>query len=130
DIRIPPLRERRGDVLLLATSFLREFAGASAELTPAAMAGLGPHALRGYARERGSGVERAAIVRDGPFIDAEHLSLRLPDDVPTSISTDLGVLERQAIEQALHKTGGNKVRAAKQLGITRTQLYGRLKKYG
>jgi DNA-binding NtrC family response regulator len=46
------------------------------------------------------------------------------------ISTDLGVLERQAIEQALREVRGNKVRAARQLGITRTQLYSRLKKYG
>jgi DNA-binding NtrC family response regulator len=45
-------------------------------------------------------------------------------------STDLSVLERQAIGQAMREAGGNKVRAAKQLGITRTQLYGRLRKYG
>jgi len=45
-------------------------------------------------------------------------------------STDLGALERQAIAQALREVGGNKARAAKQLGISRTQLYGRLRKYG
>ena len=130
DIRIPPLRERRDDILLLAASFLREFAGATAELTPAAMAALCRHHWPGNVRELRNVLERAAIVCDGPFIDAEDLSLSIRDEVPPLSSTDLRVLERQAIEQAMRETDGNKLRAAKQLGITRTQLYGRLRKYG
>jgi two-component system NtrC family response regulator len=128
DIRIPPLRERRDDIPLLAASFLREFSGDIALTTPA-MEALCRHDWPGNARELRNVLERAAIVSDGPFIDTEHLSLSIRDIPPLS-STDLGVLERQAIEQALRETSGNKVRAAKQLGITRTQLYGRLRKYG
>jgi transcriptional regulator with PAS, ATPase and Fis domain len=130
DIHIPPLRERRDDILLLAASFLRELCDATTELTPSAMESLCRHDWPGNVRELRNVLERAAIVCDGPFIDAEHLSLSVREDVPALSSTDLGVLERRAIEQALRETGGNKVRAAKQLGITRTQLYGRLKKYG
>jgi two-component system NtrC family response regulator len=129
DIRIPPLRERRDDIPLLAASFLREFSGDVALTTPA-MEALCRHDWPGNVRELRNVLERAAIVSDGPFIDAEHLSLSIRGDVPPLNSTDLGVLERQAIEQALRETGGNKVKAAKQLGITRTQLYGRLRKYG
>jgi DNA-binding NtrC family response regulator len=124
------LRERRDDIRLLAASFLREFCGAAVELTPAAMAALCRHDWPGNVRELRNVLERAAIVCEGPLIDVEHLSLSVTEDVPPLSSTDLGVLERQAIEQALREVRGNKVRAAKQLGITRTQLYNRLKKYG
>jgi len=130
DIRIPPLRERRDDIPLLAAAFLREFGGGATELTTSAMQALCRHEWPGNVRELRNALERAAIVSDGPFIDAEHLSLSIRADAPPLSSTDLGVLERQAIEQALRETAGNKVRAAKQLGITRTQLYGRLRKYG
>jgi transcriptional regulator with PAS, ATPase and Fis domain len=130
DIRIPPLRERRGDILLLAASFLREFGGDATDFTPAAIEALRRYDWPGNVRELRNVIERAAILCDGPFIDAEHLSLSVSDDAPTLSSTDLGVLEQQAIEQALRNVQGNKVKAARQLGITRTQLYGRLKKYG
>jgi two-component system NtrC family response regulator len=130
DIRIPPLRERRDDIPLLAASFLREFAGATTELTPAAIESLCRYGWPGNVRELRNVLERAAIVCEEAFIDAEHLSLSIGAAVPPLISTDLGVLERQAIEQALREVRGNKVRAARQLGITRTQLYSRLKKYG
>jgi len=130
DIRIPPLRERRDDILLLAASFLREFGDAAAELTPAARDVLRRYDWPGNVRELRNVLERAAIVCDGPFIDAEQLSLSVRDDAPALSSTDLGILERQTIEHVMREVSGNKVRAAKQLGITRTQLYGRLRKYG
>jgi DNA-binding NtrC family response regulator len=84
----------------------------------------------GNVRELRNVLERAAIVCEGPFVDAEHLSLAVREDIPSLDSTDLGALERQAIAQALREVGGNKARAAKQLGISRTQLYSRLRKYG
>ena len=65
-----------------------------------------------------------------PFIDVEHLCLRGRTDVPLSSVTDLGTLEKTAIERAMRDTEGNKVRAARQLGISRMQLYDRLRKYG
>ena len=130
DIRIPPLRERRDDILPLAAGFLREFAGATAELTPEAMEALRRHEWPGNVRELRNVLERALIMCDGPFIDAEHLCLRARKDVPLSSITDLETLEKQAIERAMRDADGNKVRAAKQLGISRMQLYGRLRKFG
>ena len=130
DIRIPPLRERRDDVLPLADSFLREFAGSRAELTPEAIEALRRHDWPGNVRELRNVLERALIMCDGPFIDAVHLCLRARNDVPLSSITDLETLEKSAIERAMREADGNKVRAAKQLGISRMQLYGRLRKFG
>jgi transcriptional regulator with PAS, ATPase and Fis domain len=130
DIRIPPLRERRDDILPLAAGFLREFAGATTELTREAMEALRRHDWPGNVRELRNVLERAVIICDGPVIDAEHLCLRARKDVPLSSITDLGALEKKAIERAMKDSDGNKVRAAKQLGISRMQLYGRLQKFG
>jgi DNA-binding NtrC family response regulator len=130
DIHIPPLRERRDDILPLAAGFLREFAGGKAELTPAAMETLRGHYWPGNVRELRNVLERALIMCDGPFIDAEHLCLRARKHVPLSSITELGTLEKEAIERTLRNAGGNKVRAARELGITRMQLYARLRKYG
>ena len=130
DIHIPPLRERRDDILPLAAGFLREFAGATAELTPEAMEALRRHEWPGNVRELRNVLERALIMCDGPCIDAEHLCLRARKDVPLSSITDLETLEKKAIERAMRDTDGNKVRAAKQLGISRMQLYTRLRKFG
>jgi transcriptional regulator with PAS, ATPase and Fis domain len=130
DIRVPPLRERPDDILPLAAGFLREFAGAATELTPDAMEALRRHEWPGNVRELRNVLERALIMCDGPVIDAEHLRLRAKKDVPLSSITDLGILEKQAIERAMRDANGNKVRAAKQLGISRMQLYTRLRKCG
>jgi transcriptional regulator with PAS, ATPase and Fis domain len=130
DIRIPPLRERRDDILLLAAGFLREFRGTTAELTPEASEALCRHDWPGNVRELRNVLERAAIVCEGQLIDIEHLSLAVREDRPRLSSTHLGDLERQAIEQVMREVDGNKVTAARQLGITRTQLYGRLRKFG
>jgi len=130
DIRLPPLRERRDDILLLAAGFLRELGGDTTELTPLAMDALCRHDWPGNVRELRNVLERALIICDGLAIDAEHLCLRARKDVPLSTITDLGVLERKAIERAMRDADGNKVKAAKQLGISRMQLYGRLQKFG
>ena len=130
DIRIPPLRERRDDILSLAAGFLCEFAGTTTELTPRAMEALCRHEWPGNVRELRNVLERALILCDGRIIDAEHLCLRARKDVPPSSITNLGTLEKHAIEQAMRDAGGNKVRAARQLGISRMQLYGRLQKFG
>jgi len=134
DIRMPPLRERGHDILLLAHSVLEEFARtngcASVQFTSRAEDALLTYPWPGNVRELRNVLERAAIVCEGAFIDAEHLSLTVTEDMPPLGSTDLGALERQAIIQALCEVAGNKARAAKQLGISRTQLYSRLRKYG
>jgi transcriptional regulator with PAS, ATPase and Fis domain len=130
DISLPPLRERRDDILPLATDFLREFTGTRTELTPDAIEALRRHDWPGNVRELRNVLERALIMSDGRSIEAEHLSLRATKDVSPSDSTDLDTIEKHAIERAMRDSDGNKVRAARQLGITRMQLYGRLRKFG
>jgi len=130
DIRIPPLRERRDDILPLAAGFLREFAGDTPELTPHAIEALRRHDWPGNVRELRNALERALIMCDGPSIDAEHLCLRARKALPLSSITDLETLEKQAVERAMRDADGNKVRAARQLGISRMQLYTRLRKFG
>src|SRR5262245_17384034 len=130
DIRIPPLRERRADIPLFAAAFLREFGNTTAELTPDALNALCEHDWPGNVRELRNVLERAVIMCDGPLITTEHLSLRVRADLGRLNSTDLGALERQAISQVMRDVEGNKMKAARRLGITRMQLYGRLRKLG
>jgi Nif-specific regulatory protein len=132
DIRIPPLRERGPDILLLAEHFLKGIERGNdrhVQLTTNAEEALLAYHWPGNVRELRNAIERATIVCEGATIDAEHLSLADTDDAPSLPSTDLGDLEQQAIEQAMREVAGNKARAARQLGISRTQLYGRLRKY-
>ena len=134
DIRIPPLRERRGDIPLLTDAFLREFERSSgcssAGLTPDARAALMSHDWPGNVRELHNALERAVILCDGELITAEHLSLQVSSVVAPRRLPRLSDVERQTIEQVLSESEGNKSKAARRLGITRTQLYGRLRKHG
>ena len=134
DIYIPPLRERRGDIPLLTDAFLHAFSRStgcsSAGLTADAQDMLLQYEWPGNVRELHNALERAAILCEGGPITAEHLSLRGPGVAAPKRRPILPDVERRAIEQALHETAWNKSKAARRLGITRTQLYGRLRKYG
>src|SRR5436190_419390 len=135
DIRIPPLRERREDIVILARAFLQERArstgGARVALRAAATDTLLRHEWPGNVRELHNALERASIVCDDGLIRARDLSLAPPPRLPVMVdSTELNVVERQAIERAMRNVSGNKVKAARQLGISRTQLCFRLRKYG
>src|SRR5262245_21586593 len=133
DIRIPPLRERRDDIPLLAASFLREFGhgpgGRRLELQPDALEMLCHYEWPGNVRELRNVLERATIICEDGRIRAEDLSL-WPAETALVDSTDLEVIERRAIERVMREVEGNKAKASRQLGITRTQLYIRLRKYG
>jgi transcriptional regulator with PAS, ATPase and Fis domain len=85
------------------------------------------HDWPGNVRELRNVLERAAILSDGD-IESRHLSLR-PKMRALSPPSDLSAVERGTIERVLHETGWNKSRAARRLGLTRTQLYGRLRRY-
>jgi transcriptional regulator with PAS, ATPase and Fis domain len=130
DIHLPPLRERRDDILPLAAELLRELIGEAVRLTPAAVEALRAYEWPGNVRELRNVLERAMIMCEGADIDAEHLGLRARQEVPPSDTTDLETLEKHAITRAMRDTDGNKARAAKQLGISRMQLYTRLRKFG
>jgi transcriptional regulator with PAS, ATPase and Fis domain len=134
DIRIPPLRERRGDIPLLTDAFLQELnrskGCSSAGLSPEAREMLLGHEWPGNVRELHNALERAAIVCQGGLITGDHLSLRSTSVVAPRRPLNLSEVERRTIEQVLRESDGNKSKAARRLGVTRTQLYGRLRKYG
>ena len=150
-IRLPPLRERRDDVLPLTEAFIKEI-GRSIGRPPAGISREARHALLnhhwpGNVRELRNTLERAAIVCDGGLIAAEHLALGPPSTPhsraidPTSVATpagaaaavppgDLKSMERVLITKALEQAHFNKSEAARALGLTRAQLYVRLRKHG
>jgi DNA-binding NtrC family response regulator len=135
DIHLPPLRERTRDIPLLAETFLGDIGRASgrppAQLTQEASDVLLKYAWPGNVRELRNALERAAILCEGGRITPGHLSLHAePMAPPSSAPTaDLRAAERRAIEKALRETDGNKAKTARRLGLTRTQLYVRLRKY-
>ncbi|HKC56316.1 MAG TPA: sigma 54-interacting transcriptional regulator [Vicinamibacterales bacterium] len=132
EVPIPPLRDRRDDILLLTDAFLddigRSLGRPPAGLTREAKSALLRHTWPGNVRELRNALERAAILCEGGLITADHLSLRT-DRAPVTMIHDLSAVERETIEQVMSDTGWNKSKAAKRLGLTRTQLYGRLRKY-
>jgi two-component system NtrC family response regulator len=136
DIRLPPLRDRRSDIALLAGAFLEDIAGSLGRrpgaLTRDAVRALESYPWPGNVRELRNALERASILCQGGPITPEHLSLPR-DDEQRSIAyatADLKVIEHQTIAQVLEQVGGNKSEAARRLGLSRTQLYVRLRKYG
>jgi transcriptional regulator with GAF, ATPase, and Fis domain len=130
DIQLPPLRARSSDIPLLAESFLDEIGKAmgcpAASLSEDASQALIGHHWPGNVRELRNVLERAAILSDGGVITLDHLSLKAHATPP---SHDLRVTERSTIERVLHATDWNKAKAARKLGLSRTQLYVRLRKY-
>ena len=138
DIKLPHLRDRTGDILALSEAFLHEigqlFGRPPAGLTREAKAALLQYHWPGNVRELRNALERAAILCEGGLITAEHLSLNRepspsaaqPAAAPT---TNLNVVERDMIVQVLAESSGNKSKAAARLGLSRTQLYVRLRKY-
>jgi transcriptional regulator with PAS, ATPase and Fis domain len=148
-IRLPALRERRDDILPLSEAFLGEI-GRGLGRPPAGISRDARQRLVDYhwpgnVRELRNILERAAILCDGGLITSEHLALT-PAPPRTAIapqpavaepapaneanSSDIASVERAMIEEALQKARFNKSKAAKRLGLTRTQLYVRMRRYG
>jgi transcriptional regulator with PAS, ATPase and Fis domain len=132
DIQLPPLRERREDIPAFVAGFLREFDQTprhGLEITPEAMDALLQHDWPGNVRELRNVIERAIIMCEDGWIHRADLSLRSASSVQVD-GTDLDGIERRTIERVMRETNGNKVYASRKLGISRMQLYGRLRKYG
>jgi DNA-binding NtrC family response regulator len=136
-IKLPPLRERKSDLPLLATSFLDRFsseASAPRELTEEAMGRLMAYEWPGNVRELENAIERAVALGSGPYVSVHDLPSNL--QYPTSERTPgkeeilpLEELERRAILSTLRQTGGDKQATARTLGIGKTTLYRKLKQY-
>jgi transcriptional regulator with PAS, ATPase and Fis domain len=133
EIRIPRLCQRRDDIPLFTDAFLKDIGRslvcAPAGLTEEARAALLAHDWPGNVRELRNVLERAAILCEGGLIRTEHLALYSRRMATPPSTTNLGTIERQTIERVLFETRWNKSKAARRLGLTRTQLYGRLRKY-
>jgi two-component system NtrC family response regulator len=138
-IMLPPLRERRDDILPLAEHFtsLASKQGARKRLTAAASARLLAHSWPGNVRELRNAIERASVLVRGEIIDADDLEMvertsagvsrdeLLDGDLPTAVAK----LERAMIRKALEACGGNRAEAARRLNINRQLLYAKMQRY-
>lgn len=134
-IEIPPLRERKEDILPLAerfiTRFCKQYDKETMKLSPAAKEKLVAHSWYGNIRELEHTIEKVVIINDGSQIPAElfQLSARKMETQEKDIST-LEEMEIQMIRKALNVCNGNLSAVASQLGITRQTLYNKMKKFG
>ena len=133
DIQIPPLRERPSDIVPMSEAFLQDI-GRSFGRPPAGLTRDARHALLAYdwpgnVRELRNVLERAAILSEGALIDTDHLTLQSGARSLRNDTTDLSALERTTITKVLHDCRGNKSKAARRLGLSRTQLHLRIRKY-
>ncbi|BDG03626.1 sigma-54-dependent transcriptional regulator [Anaeromyxobacter oryzae] len=134
-IHVPPLRERREDVLPIAERFLAARGVPPAKLSAAARDRLLAHAWPGNVRELENALERALILAGEDELRPEHLAPASPGRSRRAADVlgegfDLDAFERDLLHAALERTGGNKAAAARLLGITRRRLYSRLESLG
>jgi DNA-binding NtrC family response regulator len=137
-VYLPPLRERREDIMPLANAFLKRFASQANRVikgfTQSAIERLTGFDWPGNVRQLQNEVQRAVLLCEGDEVDAADLSItkaRTSDE--ESFDTNFTLLEgveRNAIVQMLKETGGNKLETAKRLGIGRQTLYNKIKAYG
>jgi two-component system response regulator FlrC len=132
-IRVPPLRERKEEIPLLAEAFLRRI-GSKKRFSSGALARLAEYDWPGNVRELGNIVERAAVLEEGIEIGPETLAPWLeaaspPGDALALLAgRPLDVIEQRLIELTVRRCGGNKERAARALGITARTVRDRLKR--
>ena len=142
-LKMPPLRERREDVPLLAKHFLETFCQKNRKemkgFTPQAMDLLLKYDWPGNVRELMNAVERGVVLANSEYLDKKDLPLSMKDEtiegaapLEQAIPGDLPLeeVEKASILKTLELTGGNKSEAARRLGITRRTLHKKLKKYG
>jgi DNA-binding NtrC family response regulator len=146
EVKLPPLRDRREDIPYLTAAFVREIAERLQKTLPGLTAGaeglLTAATWEGNVRELRNVIERACILADGEFITERELAMCMPQpgglpepDIhmamapsPKAHADLLSDVERDHIQRALVRTGGNKKAAAKLLGLSRRALYRRLER--
>jgi len=136
-IKMPPLRDRKGDIPLLVNSFLEKFSGPDIEpqrVSEDAMIRLMAYDWPGNVRELENAVERAVALGSGPILHVGDLPSNLQHSngerlLHSDELLPLEELERRAILRALREAGGDKLAAARLLGIGKTTLYRKLKLY-
>ena len=139
-IHLPPLRERPGDVRILAKAFVKDFSVRLArpvtEITPAFLEALEQQPWKGNIRELRNVIERSLIVCESERLDVADLPLDIQNthyeqsDETTPGSFELSAMERRHIARVLEYTKGNKTEAARLLKIGLTTLYRKIEEYG
>jgi two-component system response regulator HydG len=142
DVAMPPLRERREDIPLLAAFFLERFARREGKalrgIAGAALERLSCHDWPGNVRELENAIERGVVVAPGPFIEVADLPPHLrPAAAAAAPAADfagrdvtLAEVEKALVAAAMERHGGNKSQAARALGISRKLLYSKLREHG
>ena len=134
EIVLPPLRERRDDIPLLATELIRRGAAVTGTAPPVlskeALARLREHEWPGNVRELEHCLARAVVVASGGVIRPEHLAIASPREPAKPSIVPLTEVEKEHVRRTLEATGGHKARAAELLGISRPRLNRLLEKYG
>jgi transcriptional regulator with PAS, ATPase and Fis domain len=136
-IKLPPLRERKSDIQLLVTAFLEKFSdphGPPRSISEDAMRRLIAYDWPGNVRELENAIQRAVAMGSGPVVHVgdlpSHLHYPASDRIPDKDEVvPMEELERRAILRTLRETGGDKLAAARMLGIGKTTLYRKLKQY-
>jgi DNA-binding NtrC family response regulator len=135
EIHLPPLRERREDIPLLARHFLAQFAARYRRnvtgFSPDGMRALLQYSWPGNVRELAHAVERATLLAEGDLVRAPDLSFApVGGTMPPLDQMSLEDVERVLITKALDRYGGNVSLAAQALGLSRSALYRRLQRHG
>ena len=138
EVRIPPLRERREDIPLLSEHFVERLAhelGKKVDgISESALKLLLDHDWPGNVRELENAIERAIVTGRGRMLVEEDFAFLTQSRImaPWSIPANMTLqdLERQAIEATLERTAGNVKEAASALGIDRSTIYEKIKRYG
>ena len=140
-LNVPPLKDRKEDIPLLAQHFLQMFSKKNKKnikgFTPQSMEKLIKYAWPGNVRELMNAVERAVVLSRSEYLDADELALLMADSPISGGSDQLGLpgnmpldeVEKRSILEAVNVCGGNKSEAARRLGITRKTLRKKLDKY-
>jgi two-component system NtrC family response regulator len=134
-VRVPPLRDRQGDSLLLAQFLLEEmstrFNKPTRGLAPDAIRAIQAHRWPGNVRELENRIKGAVIMAEGAVVTATDLGLQDPGDDPEYLNLRVARqrAEAQAVRQSLAVAKGNLSRAADLLGVTRPPLYDLLEKH-
>jgi DNA-binding NtrC family response regulator len=135
ELNIPPLRERREDILPLASAFVAEFSHGRARFSPSVADALARYSWPGNVRELRNAMERAVLLCRGELVLPDHLPARVRAAADLSENKEpidpeqLGEIERQAIFLALRKHGFNRTETAKALGISRRALLYKLQRF-
>jgi two-component system NtrC family response regulator len=135
-ISLPPLREREGDIILIAKAFLERYAGEGGKkmkgFSDQAIEALAQYAWPGNVRELENRIKRAVIMAEGTSITPADLEMETPGGKYENIGLKEAreALEKDLLTKAISRNSGNMTRVAMELGISRPTLYDLMEKHG